>query len=238
MKPTVSVVIPFYNCAYVNLAIESVLNQSYSPIEIIVVDDGSTRNQHLIKPYLPYIHYLGKGNGGTASALNHGIKFSTGQYIAWLSSDDLFYRDKIDHQVRFMIEQHAHISHTNFNYLNAEGHITQHNVSPGYNASAQFYSIFLHANPVNGCTVMFTRDVFNHIGLFNEGLKYTQDLDFWYRVLLAGFHMPFLNESLTGYRWHNEMGTLVHNAEVLNELNFLQQNNREALLKRISSTNY
>lgn len=234
MKPKVTVVIPFYNCAYVNIAIESVLNQSYSPIEIIVVDDGSTRNQLLIQPYLPYIHYLGKGNGGTASALNYGIKFSSGQYIAWLSSDDLFYRDKIDHQVSFMIEQHAHISHTNFNYLNAQGHITQYNVAPNYASTAQLYAIFLNANPINGCTVMFTRDMFNRIGLFNEALKYTQDLDFWYRVLLAGYHMPFLNEPLTGYRWHDEMGTRVHNTEVLTELNFLQQNNREALLRMIS----
>src|SRR5689334_17046366 len=100
--PLVTIVIPFYNCAYIDQAVQSALNQTYKPLEIIVVDDGSTRHADRLTPYLPYISYMGKANGGTATALNHGIRNASGEYIAWLSSDDLFYPDKIAHQVAFM----------------------------------------------------------------------------------------------------------------------------------------
>jgi glycosyltransferase involved in cell wall biosynthesis len=115
MRPKVSVVIPFYNCPYIEHALQSVLSQSWEPYEIIVVDDGSTVHSDLIRPYFPRIHYLGKSNGGTASALNHGILHATGDYVAWLSSDDLFYRDKINNQVLFMEQNHLLISYTNLN---------------------------------------------------------------------------------------------------------------------------
>ncbi|GJM76095.1 hypothetical protein HMSSN036_83110 [Paenibacillus macerans] len=94
MTPTVSVIIPFYNCPYVEQAVQSALNQTYRPLEVIVVDDGSTSHAERLAPYRPHIHYLGKANGGTASALNHGIRHASGEYIAWLSSDDVFIRTK------------------------------------------------------------------------------------------------------------------------------------------------
>lgn len=98
----VSIIIPFYNCQYVEKAIESALNQTYQNIEVIVVDDGSTKYIERITPYLDSIHYIQKKNGGTASALNTGIRYATGEYFAWLSSDDLFKPDKISKQLKFM----------------------------------------------------------------------------------------------------------------------------------------
>lgn len=63
MRPKVSVVIPFYNCPYIEHALQSALSQSWEPYEIIIVDDGSHAHSNLITPYLSRIHYLGKGNG-------------------------------------------------------------------------------------------------------------------------------------------------------------------------------
>ena len=73
MMPTVTIVIPFYNCQYIQQALESAVQQTYPAVEIIVVDDGSTQYSHLIAPYMNRVYYMGKSNGGTASALNHGI---------------------------------------------------------------------------------------------------------------------------------------------------------------------
>lgn len=63
MNPRVSIIIPFYNCPYVPQAIQSALNQTYAEVEIIVVNDGSTRHEELLQPYLPHINVLGKATG-------------------------------------------------------------------------------------------------------------------------------------------------------------------------------
>lgn len=238
MRPLVSVIIPFYNDPYVDQAIRSALDQTYRPLEVIVVDDGSTQHFEHVQPYLPYIHYLGKSNGGTASALNHGIRHASGQYIAWLSSDDLFYPEKISRQVEFMIQQHAAISHTNFHYIDGVGNVTRLNAAPAeIMNTVEFYRTFLHANPVNGCTVMIRRDLFSLIGLFDEGLPYTHDVDFWYRAIGCGAHFPFLNESLTGYRWHDGMGTLRHREQIQHEYAFTQNRHRGHLKQILSWLN-
>lgn len=239
MRPMVTVVIPFYNCPYVDQAVRSALEQSYNPIEIIVVDDGSTQFADRLAPFHPYIHYLGKANGGTATALNHGIRHASGEYIAWLSSDDIFYRDKIHNQVHFMQEQNAYISHSNFNYIDAHSKVTQYAAAPlsVLQRVVDFYRCFLNANPVNGCTVMIKKDLFNMVGLFDESLPYTHDLDLWHRVIQRGFNFPFLNESLVGYRWHEAMGTLIHKEKINHEIASTQARFRDPLMQIISQLN-
>ncbi|MCJ8013888.1 glycosyltransferase [Paenibacillus sp. KQZ6P-2] len=233
MKPLVTVVIPFYNDPYVDQAIQSVLDQSYAPLEIIVVDDGSSQYTERLIPYYPYIHYLGTSNGGTASALNHGIKHASGKYVAWLSSDDLFYPDKIERQVQFMVQKNALISYTNFNYIDDQNRITQHHASLVFAHLLEFYYCFFRGNPVNGCTVMMRRDLFNRIGMFNTSLPYTHDLDFWYRVILSGIPFPYLDESLVGYRWHNAMGTVKHRTAIDKEFVQTQARMRDSLTRLI-----
>jgi glycosyltransferase involved in cell wall biosynthesis len=109
-NPLVSVVIPTYNRAnLVTEALNSVCQQTYANIEIIVVDDGSTDNTgQLLQPYLPNICYIKQPNGGLASARNAGMRMAAGDYIAWLDADDLFEPDKIRLQVTFM-EAHPEV---------------------------------------------------------------------------------------------------------------------------------
>ncbi|NQX45772.1 glycosyltransferase [Paenibacillus tritici] len=208
MKPRVSVVIPFYNCPYIEQALQSALAQSWRPYEIIVVDDGSTMHTERIIPYLPHIHYLGKANGGTASALNHGIAHASGDYVVWLSSDDMFYHDKINNQVLFMEQNRLLITYTNFNFINGNSQVVELNAAAVFHNQLDYLRCFLHGNPINGCTVMFKREIFGAIGLFDEALPYTHDYDLWYRAILNGYAPVMLNQSLTAYRRHDGMGTL------------------------------
>ncbi|MCZ1264381.1 MULTISPECIES: glycosyltransferase [Paenibacillus] len=235
MNPSVSIVIPFYNDPYVPQAIQSALNQTYTDVEIIIVNDGSTRNEELLQPYLPYIYVLGKSNGGTASALNHGIRHASGDYIAWLSSDDLLYPDKIRHQVEFMQRENALISHTNFNYINEHSTVTKLNGGAQAMAEPDWLRLFVNGNPVNGCTVMIRRDLFSGVGLFDELLPYTHDLDLWMRILLNGHRFPYLNESLTAYRRHGGMGTVRHADAIGREASMVWSRYREPLLQRIAA---
>ncbi|MCL6603761.1 MAG: glycosyltransferase [Paenibacillus sp.] len=235
MNPKVSIIIPFYNDPYIEQALQSALSQSMKAHEIIVVDDGSSSHVERITPYLPYIHYLGKANGGTASALNHGILHASGDYVAWLSSDDIFYHDKINNQALFMEQNRLLITYTNFNYINGLSQLTELNAAAVFPSQLEFLRCFLQGNPINGCTVMFKKEVFGAIGLFDEHLPYTHDFDLWFRAILNGYVPVMLNQSLTGYRRHDGMGTLKHYDQILIEASVTANRYSAALRSLISS---
>src|SRR5713226_560887 len=94
----VSVIIPVYNAEkYVKQCIDSCLSQTYTDFEIIIVDDGSTDlTPKILKEYGKVIKVINKQNGGTASALNTGIKQSKGEWIKWISADDVLLNDSIE----------------------------------------------------------------------------------------------------------------------------------------------
>jgi glycosyltransferase involved in cell wall biosynthesis len=96
----ISIIIPVYNCEqYVAEAIESVLAQTYCPIEVIVVDDGSTDGSaDVIKHFDSSVRYIFQQRGGLGAALNKGIEEVHGNYIAFLDSDDLWAREKLSRQ--------------------------------------------------------------------------------------------------------------------------------------------
>jgi teichuronic acid biosynthesis glycosyltransferase TuaG len=236
MPITVSVIIPFYNDPYITQAVESALSQSYPYVEIIVVDDGSNaRHQKLLEPYLSNIRYIRKEQGGTGSALNEGIRAATGEYIAWLSSDDLFYRRKIEFQLEAMQRAGAMISHTAFNYIDRLGRVTDYAVYPPDSLSS-LYHTFIKGNPVNGCTVMMSKALIAKVGMFNESLAFTQDLDYWYRVLLLGVPMLLIKQPLTAYRKHPAMSTLLYQGAVMQEAQ-ATYNRYEEPLRRLIARN-
>jgi len=89
----ISVIIPVYNCdRYLGEAIESVLSQTYRPLEILIIDDGSTDNSaEIAKSFIPHIqYYYQPHNGFVSKALNRGISLSQGAFLAFLDSDDLW----------------------------------------------------------------------------------------------------------------------------------------------------
>ncbi|UKS27628.1 glycosyltransferase [Paenibacillus sp. HWE-109] len=233
LYPKVSIVIPFYNDAYIDQSIVSALSQTYPRIEVIVVDDGSTLHQDKIRPFLTRVHYLGKANGGTASALNYGIRVATGDYIAWLSSDDMFYPDKIERQLQYMLSQHSAISFTAFDEIDAYNNITGRQVGPQYTTYPDFVRSFTGCCPINGCTVMMKKELLSFIGLFDEGMPYTHDYDLWIRMLLGRVPIHYLAMPLTMYRWHGEMGTKKHWPQVLGEIGQIQAKYSHRLLQYV-----
>ncbi len=100
-NPLVSVIIPVYNCdRYLAQAIESVLAQTYQPIEIIVVDDGSTDNtSEVAKSFGAAVQYYFQINSGSAAARNRAIELAKGDFFAFLDADDLWVEDKLTRQM-------------------------------------------------------------------------------------------------------------------------------------------
>ncbi len=122
--PLVSVVIPVFNGTnYLAEAIESVLEQTYPAIEIIVVDDGSTDGTwDLIQSFGDRVRGIRKPNGGVASAMNRGIREAAGRHIAWLSHDDLFLPEKLARQVRFLQESDGFAAcYTDYRIIGPDG---------------------------------------------------------------------------------------------------------------------
>ncbi|KWX81942.1 hypothetical protein AMQ83_33320 [Paenibacillus riograndensis] len=225
-----SVIIPFYNCSYVHLAIESVLAQSYPDIEIIVVDDGSTLHTEKLAPYSGRIKVLRKANGGTASALNLGITSASGAYFAWLSADDCFHPDKIGRQIAVMLATQTSFNHTAYYYINELGERSSGRISVPFHSKAELIETLMTGCPVNGSTVMLDMNVFKKVGLFNEKLLYTQDYDLWLRIL-AYYEWSYIEDPLLDYRVHQEMGSIVHSEAQKREIKQVQELHHKSLVR-------
>jgi len=223
MKPVVSVIIPFFNCNYIEEAIESVLKQTYDHLEIIIVDDGSDQQYfEKIKPFLKEdIKYFRKENGGTASALNEGINYSKGAYIAWLSSDDVYMPKKIETQIDWMQKNQYWISFTSFYMINENSEII-HQPNDIHLSPRQIKSILMKRNVLNGSTCVFSKELVKNIGLFNERLLYTHDYEFWIRCSQQ-YEIGYFNLPTVKYRIHPNMGTKKFEEKIILEKNYIKR---------------
>lgn len=190
MQPLVSVIIPVYNrLTHLHAAIESVLAQTHRPIEIIVVDDGSTEDvrKHL-EPYADRIIYLEKEHGGVASTRNAGVGRATGEFIAFLDDDDVFLPEKLEKQVA-VLRDHPEIAlvYSDEYLLDEAGRMTETSqqkdrippLPSGFIARDFFMDSFIAL-----MTVTVRRSVFDEVGGFDESMLYNEDDDLWFRIML------------------------------------------------------
>jgi len=207
-RPLVSVIIPVYNGTnYLAEAVRSVLAQTYDPIEIIVVDDGSTDGTwDLIQSFGSRLRGIRKDNGGVASAMNSGIRESTGRYIAWLSHDDLFLPEKLDRQINFLLgASSCGACYTDFTIIDPGGHPLRTVRTPDLPRNELRRCLFRWMF-INGSTMLIDRGCFDAIGLFREDLRTTQDTEMWLR-LLDRWDIGRVPEVLGLQRTHPEQGS-------------------------------
>lgn len=213
MKPLVSIIIPVYNGSnYVKQAIESALNQTYKDIEVIVVNDGSRddgKTAEACNPYLSKIQYFEKANGGVASAINYGIRQMKGEYFAWLSHDDLFKEDKIEKQMNSVLksEDKNCVCFSNFEFFNDESKERNlfdiKNYCDETKIEEGLYPILFGL--IHFCTVLVSKKRIDEVGLCDESLRTTQDIEWLFRLLRSKKNI-FIEEPLTLVRLHEEQG--------------------------------
>ncbi|NDK09871.1 glycosyltransferase [Candidatus Gracilibacteria bacterium] len=209
----VSIIIPVYNGAnFLELAINSALNQSYKDIEIIVVNDGSNDNGETEKVALSFndkIKYFYKDNGGVSSSLNYGIQKSNGAYISWLSHDDIYHEDKIKKSIEHLksIDSGKNIIFTDYKLISETGEFLKNINSPN-KIEDVFFGLISNTFALNGCTLLIPKEVFTNIGYFNTKLKTTQDYDMWLRCLKGGYKFINLSENLVDYRIHGNQDSI------------------------------
>lgn len=195
--PLVTVVIPVYNCGrYIGEAIQSVLDQDYPRIEVIVVDDGSDDDTVAQAKYFGNrINLLCQPNRGPASARNLGVRASRGDYLAFLDGDDIWLPGKLSDQMRYLAE-HPEIgvvfsrwerwhpaangafpppdSVVHADAARREGLDTE--------ISGWIYPQMLLDSEVCIITALITRRLFEELEGFNESLQTGEDYDFWLRA--------------------------------------------------------
>jgi glycosyltransferase involved in cell wall biosynthesis len=211
--PKISVVIPVYNGeTYIRSALESVLDQTYSDFEVIVVDDGSTdRSREVIAGLKRAVAYIYQENSGVAVARNHGFLHSRGQFIAFLDQDDRWYTNKLESQVA-VLDQHPGIgiTYSDVDMIDETGRVTDVQ-SLRNQASVSFlrrFPEFPHPHPFPS-TVLMRREIFAGAGMFDPIFKRNchEDTELWFRIAkrnLGKFH--FYPASLVQRRQHSLQG--------------------------------
>jgi glycosyltransferase involved in cell wall biosynthesis len=192
----VSVVIPTYNRAHVlERAIRSVLEQSCSDLELIVVDDGSTDNTaELLTKYQDRLTVLVQDNHGVSAARNAGIERSRGALIAFLDSDDEWLPEKIAKQVaRYSADCPMFICHTEEIWQRNGEIVTQKSIHR--KQGGWFFERALQRCLISPSSVMLSRDLLDAVGWFDEELPAAEDYDLWLRI--TAFHdVDFVSEPL------------------------------------------
>jgi glycosyltransferase involved in cell wall biosynthesis len=195
-RPLVSVVISAYNCeSYLAQTIDSIVRQNYRPLEIIVVDDGSTDGTRQVCQAYPEIIYHYQRNAGPSSARNTGIRLSKGKYIAFLDSDDLWPEGKLRLQVE-MMEKHPDVgllSGDMRRFSGSEVVVPSMFKNNGFDRNFfgdDFYAIdaykkiLIRGNYIPTGTVIVRRAGFGKVGYFDENLRHSEDVDVWLRFAL------------------------------------------------------
>ncbi|MFQ5865343.1 MAG: glycosyltransferase [bacterium] len=191
-----SVIIPTYNrLPFLKEAVESVLNQSYRNLELILVDDGSTDGTKDFAAKLGNrIKYVYKKNGGPSSARNRGIREAGGRFITFLDSDDLWHKDKLKVEIEFM-QSHpeAMVCYTDEVWIRRGVRVNQRKKHRKYSGW-----IFEHCVPlciVSPSSVLMRREFFDEVGYFDESLPVCEDYDLWLRASLR-FPFHFIPQKL------------------------------------------
>lgn len=210
----VSVVIPTFNRErYLDLAIQSVVGQTYSDVEIIVVDDGSNTNyaESICNKYANCYYYY-KSNGGISSARNYGIKKAKGVFVAFLDDDDLWAPTKLDIQVA-ILENNPNVDlvHSKVAIIDELGHLTGEfggaSADKLHKRSGYVFWNALGCWIVKPPTPLIRKCVFKTDLIFDEALIVGEDVDFYQRLFFR-HRVYYVNEPLAYYREYDNQERL------------------------------
>ena len=205
--PVVSVIVPVYNTeSFIAEAIESILNQTYSDFELIIIDDYSTDStREIINKYTdPRINFVSKStHTGLVSSLNLGIALSKGEFIARMDGDDVSCLTRFEKQVNFLkANPNIALCGTWFQLLSTQ-EIIKYPLEP-----ENIKIALLDYCPFGHPTVMFRRDFItvNNIR-YNEEYKSAEDYELWTRIVAIGKSVN-IPEPLLSYRLHENQITI------------------------------
>ena len=200
----VSIIMPYYKKKkYIELAVNSVIQQTYKNFELIIVYDDENKEdlnllKNLIKKDKRIKLYINKKNLGAGRSRNKGIKLSQGSLIAFLDADDLWTRNKLKRQIFFMKKNLIDISHTSYHIINSDNKIIGSRSAKDMN-----YKLLLNSCNIGLSTVIMKKEIItNKIKFANINTK--EDYVLWLKITLNNKKIFALKNNLTKWRKLND----------------------------------
>ena len=200
-QPLVSVIMPCYNMAsYISDSIKSVIVQTYPNWELLIVDDASTdETVSIIKDYSQSdsrIRFAIKTqNSGIADTRNQCIQMAQGQFLAFLDADDIWHPEKLEKQLRFMMEKNVGFTYSTYDWIDEDGNTLNKFINTIGNLS---YETYLQ-NTIIGCsTVMVNKAITGDVVV--PKFRTSEDTATWLDILRKGLLAYAIDEPLVSYR--------------------------------------
>jgi len=208
-NPKVSVVMPVLNGEkYIVEAIDSVLNQIHGNVELIVINDGSTdRTESILASYGNRIRCIRhERNMGIVRSMNDGVEAASGEFIAFLDSDDVWLPEFLQLQLEHLQKNtDVGMVHSDFMTIDENGTVLEHSVAKcrnrGVRPSGDIYPALFMDSMICGDAVLIRRECFEKLGSFDENLRFG-DYDMWLRIAKS-YRIDYQDAVLTKYRQHS-----------------------------------
>jgi glycosyltransferase involved in cell wall biosynthesis len=208
--PRVSIIIPTYNLAhYIGRTLATVFCQTYTDYEVIVADDGSTDDTRtVLAPWDGRIRYFYQANRGVAAARNLALSNASGEFIAYVDADDMWYPQKLERQVHFL-DRHREcgIVHSDCAVVDEADTV----LYPSFNRDThrevpqgQCLMVLLRHCHIQPLTILERRECVDRTGGFDERLRGVDDYLRWILLAIAGVRFGYIDESLAMYRWRKD----------------------------------
>jgi glycosyltransferase involved in cell wall biosynthesis len=209
----VSVIMPIYNGEkYLTRAIESILNQSHSYFEFIIINDGSTDSSlSIVKSYKDNrIKLLNQNNKGTFNSYNTGFKEAAGKIIFIMDQDDISHTERIEQQLDFMMSKNLDLCGTFYNIIDQSGNIIEKRKLP-VNYNQIINQLYYKNHTIFNPTVAIKKEIFSMYGYFDPVFFPSADYEFYLRICR---NIRLSNTPLFLYSWrYNELGVSNSNKE-------------------------
>lgn len=220
----VSVIIPVYNGEqYIENTLDSILQQSYTNIEVILVNDGSKDASlallHRLAQRDDRIVVLDKANGGVADARNYGITHCTGAYVAFCDQDDLWYQDKLTQQMPLFSKASIGLVHGGSeNFYTATNKTYQPNFKRKHRG--KIFSSLIEENQISCCSAVARTDLIKQVGMFDPdpALMGVDDWHLWLKLALVS-EVDFVETVVAKHIFHGDNYSMLdekmHHAEIV-----------------------
>jgi len=203
--PKVSVVIPAYNAiAYLPESVESAINQTFTDLEVLIIDDGSSDQTVEWASQItdPRVKLISQKNKGLSGARNTGIAHAQGEYVALLDADDIWEPTKLEKQVRCLEDDPAvGLVDTWAVLVDEQGKSTGEVIGSSTEGNVWQRLVEFQTVCCCGSTSLIRRSCFETVGVFDQDLRFFEDLDIFIRIA-AHYSFAFVKEPLIRYRQH------------------------------------
>lgn len=203
-----SIIIPAYNAKkYIEETVQSVLNQSYTNWELLIIDDGSTDNTIEIIEALAKtdsrINYITKKNSGVSDSRNKGLSIAKGEFISFLDADDIWNKENLKEKINFIVENNIDVAYSDCEKIDANSNSLK-NILTGSESPELSDILLLKGNYITAPSgIVLKKSVLDKIGGFDTNLSNNADQELWIRILSNNFKIKLIKKTLWKYRVHD-----------------------------------